>query len=63
MARQKRLRRPRIRVPVDLSSSSADQCRAAARAFSPGLTDEQLVAGLRELADTIERENAVKAVK
>jgi hypothetical protein len=62
MTRRPRVKRPKVHIPVDLSSSSADQCRQAARAFSPDVTDEEIVAGLREIADTIERENAAKAV-
>jgi hypothetical protein len=54
MTRQKRLRRPRIRVNVE--QSAADVCRETARQFDPNTTDEEIVAGLRELADTIERE-------
>jgi hypothetical protein len=46
----------RVDVHVDPLASAADQCRAAARALAPGTTDEELVAGLREIADAIEAE-------
>jgi len=54
----------KLHVPVDpAEASSADLCRATVRALDPGATDEEIVAGLRELADEIEREMlAAKAV-
>jgi hypothetical protein len=54
-------KRPR-RIRVDVERSPADICRETVRQLDPNATDEEIAAGLRELADQIEAEALREAV-
>jgi hypothetical protein len=53
-------RRDKKRIRVNVEQSPVEIAKQTARSFDPTLTDAQIAAGLRELADEIERENALR---
>jgi hypothetical protein len=53
-------RRDKKRIRVNVEQSPVEIAKQTARSFDPTLTDEQIAAGLRELADEIEAENRRK---
>jgi hypothetical protein len=59
LARRPTKRGPR-RILVDVERSPTEIAKETARSFDPTLTDAEIVAGLRELADEIEAEAALR---
>jgi hypothetical protein len=57
LARRPTKRRPRRRLRVDVDRSPTEIAKSTARQLDPTLTDEEIVTGLRELADQIEAES------